>query len=416
MPSAERNLISKILQTRDLSEVVDAGIAPKFFLEADHRDAYLMILDHQSQYSVVPTEETFRLDYPTYRLTSAEEPISFYLDEVKRGYTVFLFENGMAEAFDFHEEEQDTQAAIHRLSQMLSDINNDVSGSRVVDITQTGDARMERYIAYTKRDGSLRGIPTGFERLDRATMGWEAGQLIVFVGPKKAGKSTMMLLSAMAAHCAGYVPLFMGFEMSNMEQEERHDSIRAGVSHKKLREGTLNREDMEKIRSSMVRNRSMPPLIFTEDAGSLTVSGVAAHIDRYKPHVAFIDGVYMMDDENGEPKGSPRAITNITRSLKQLGKNLKIPMVISTQVLDHKMSKSKGVTSESVGYSSSFGQDCDHMIAVENTDDDYIKKLKKLLGRSSPYDEWFMQWDWDTVKFEELVDPREERDASPVTF
>lgn len=417
MSSVERDLVSKILHTRDLSDVVEAGITPKFFLESDHRDAYQLILEHQSEYSVVPTLDTFRLDYPTYRITDAEEPTAFYIDELKGHYTDFLVETGLAKAFDHYDLEGDTQAAIRCLTDMLQDLNADVSSARVTDLTQTGNTRFERYLAYTKHEGSLRGIPTGFPTLDTVTLGWQPGQLTTFVGPPKAGKSTLALLSDMAAHRAAYVPCFMGFEMANEEQEERYDAIRANVSHRDLRAGTLSREHMEKIRQTMMRDKSMPPLIFTEDAGSLTVSGVASYINRFKPDVAFIDGVYMMEDEHGERKGSPQALTNITRSLKQLAKNTKISIVITTQVLEWKMSQKKGVTTQSIGYSSSFLQDSDHIIAVETTDDEDINKLKYLAGRSAPGREWFMLWDWDNAKFEELEDPNGGSYVdTPVTF
>lgn len=405
MSSVERNLVSKILQTRDLSDIVDGGITPKFFLDDDHRSAFKVILDHQAQYGVVPTEETFRLDYPTYRLSSAGEPTAFYLDELRGHYQDYLVETALVEAYTLFDDEDDTEASLKRLAKLMQEANAATSSARVTDITQTDKTRMERYVAYTKRDGSLRGIPTGFPSLDQATLGWQPGQLNVMVGPPKAGKSTMMLLSAMAAHIYGYVPLFIGFEMTNEEQEERYDSIRAGVSHHKLREGTLSRDDMEKIRRSMAKDRSMPPLIFAEDVGGLTVSGVASYIDKYKPDVVFLDGVYMMDDDHGEKKGSPQALTNITRTSKQLARAHPLPICISTQVLEWKMSKTKGVTTQSIGYSSSFLQDADNLVAVETTDEADVNKMKMLASRNSPGMEWYMQWDWERAKFEELQDP-----------
>lgn len=88
------------------------------------------------------------------------------------------------------------------------------------------------------------------------------------------------------------------------------------------------------------------------------------------------------------------------------------PFVISTQVLLWKMDKKKGVTSGSIGYSSSFIQDSDVIISVEPLDDDLpnYNKIKILLGRNvAPGVETFVKWDWGTATFEEVPeDPRED--------
>lgn len=413
--SSEHDLISKILITRDLTEVVDAGITPRFFLDPDNRVKYKTILQHQARYSQVPTVETFLRDYPEWELSKAGEPISYYLNDVTREYKNYLFEIGINESIDLYDE-GNSEEAFQRISQIMQDISISGVNTRVTDITKTGERRIERYTAYGKNEDSLRGIPTGFECLDKVTLGWQPKQLITFVGPPAAGKSTMLLLADLAAHTYFYTPLFIGFEMSNEEQEERHDAIRSGVSHSHIRSGKLSKEEFKALKQMMSRTKQLSPMLFSEDANSsLTVSGVAAQIDRHKPSVVFIDGVYMMEDENGESKGSPQALTNITRSLKQLAKNQNLPIIISTQVLLQKMVRQKVVTQASIGYSSSFLQDSDIVIAVENTDDPSMKKLKTLKARSHGMPEAYLHWNWDNIKFEEMEEPDAPKDI-PVSF
>lgn len=407
--SSERHLISKILLERDLTSASEAGVSAAFFLDTDHRAAFEAILDHQAEYSEVPTVEAFKKDFPTYRLSSAEDAMQYYVDEVVHEYKQFLLESGLSEAVDLYED-GNPDAAKSTIASTLDQLNREVAASRVTDITQTGADRVARYKVYARSKGALKGISTGFDAIDQATGGLQKKNLVTFVGPPKAGKSTIMLLAMMAAHRGFYRPLFIGFEMSNEEQEERHDAIRAEVSHKKLREGRLSMDEMRKLEKMARRLDSMPPMIFSEDANStLTLSGVASQVQQHKPDVAFIDGVYMMDDEHGERKGSPQALTNITRGFKQMAKNFDIPFAISTQVLEWKMDRKKGVTSSSIGYSSSFIQDSDQIIAVERTEEPDVNKLKVVLGRNNPGMEVFVRWDWETGRFEEL----EEQDANP---
>jgi hypothetical protein len=110
----------------------------------------------------------------------------------------------------------------------------------------------------------------------------------------------------------------------------------------------------------------------------------------------------MLDDENGEAKGSPQALTNITRGFKKMAQNLHIPFAISTQALLWKMDRKKGLTTNSIGYSSSFGQDADVLVGVEPTEDDNRNKIKVLDGRNVKRMEIYVEWDWDEGTFVEL--------------
>jgi replicative DNA helicase len=403
--SVERDLISKILHERDLTVVADSGVTPSFFQKFDHREAFKFILDHQRQYSQVPSEEAFARNYPTYRITEAPDTVQYYADTLAEHYSIYLLEDGLVQATDAFDE-GDIEGAKTFLVQTLQKVNQEISKTRFSDLTENGPKRIERYMAYAKADGALKGISTGFSMIDQATGGMQPGQLFTFVGPPKAGKSTMMLLADMAAHRGFYRPLFIGFEMSNEEQEERHDAIRAGVSHKRLRDGTLKGEEMRELERMMRRMELMPAMIFSEDATSTsTLSGIAALVDKFKPDVVFVDGVYMMEDELGERKGSPQALTNLTRGFKTMAKNLHIPFAISTQVLEWKMDRKRGVTTGSIGYASSFAQDSDVLIGVEKTDDESVNKIKILDGRNVKRMEIFVQWNWETGDFVELEDP-----------
>jgi predicted ATP-dependent serine protease len=170
--------------------------------------------------------------------------------------------------------------------------------------------------------------------------------LIVFVGPPKAGKSTMMLLAALAAHALGKVPLLIGFEMSNEEQEQRIDAITAKISHHRLRGGNAGPTTSASGSSgNFIPGTSMADFMLSNDTMSTTtLTGIESKVEKYEPDILIVDGVYMMQDENGENPGSPQALTNITRGFKRLCQNRSLPTIITTQVLEWKMDKKKGVT------------------------------------------------------------------------
>jgi replicative DNA helicase len=398
----ERLLVSRIIQDRDLAAVADAGVTPAFFQDPDNKVVFKAIMRHKGTYGEVPSLTTIRNDFPTYKFAKVEDTMQVLTDRIRELHTLALLEEGLAASVDAHEE-NNAQAAMEALSRTLAAIASAVPNSRDTDLTTTGTERLARYLALKDLPDGLRGIPTGFKTIDRATQGAQKEQLITFVGPPKAGKSTLLLLAAMAAHLYGVKVLFIGFEMSNEEQEERYDSIRAGIAHARLRNGTLKKAEWDKLEKAIREIESMPSFILSSDSmNATTLSGVDAKIDAHRPDIVIIDGIYMMQDELGEAQGSPQALTNLTRGFKRMAKNRQLPIMISTQVLEWKMNKKKVITSDSIGYSSSFAQDSDVILGVEKTDDENINKIKVVLARNCPPLETYVQWDWTCGKFEEL--------------
>jgi replicative DNA helicase len=230
--------------------------------------------------------------------------------------------------------------------------------------------------------------------------------LITFVGEAKKGKSLMTLIMAQAAHSHGIVPLYISFEMSIEEQEARYDAIVAGVSHTKIIRGDLNMGEIQRIEDSIKIRRNMQEFIMTEDASSLTtVSAIAGKLQQYRPGLVIVDGVYLMDDEHGEPKGSPQALTNITRGLKRLAQRFDVPIIGTTQVLAWKLGnkKSRAITSDAIGYSSSFVQDSDLVLGVESDPDiDNQSIIRVILARAAPKGEVRIKWDWENMDFTEV--------------
>ena len=400
---AENLLISKIIRTGDLRPVLDAKITGDFFLDQEHREVFLWVIARWKRYGSVPAAQTLKTFYPEYRIPDGPEPYDVYIDLVRERRRYELTFRMLAQA-SRKIEDDDPDGALSVIQSQVTRIHTEVSELRDTNLMETGPERLERYEDWRKYGDRLRGIPSGFPTIDRILRGFQPEQLVTFVGVHKTGKSTLLLRMALEAHQAGYEPLFIGFEMSNEEQEARYDSMRAGVSYPLLLEGKLPRDQREKLAREIGKDKGMQPFILSSDPEGATVGGIAAKIEQYRPHVVFLDGVYLMDDEDGAEKGTPLALTNITRSLKKLAQRTKTPIVITTQALLWKMGK-KGLHTGAIGYASSFAQDSDVIMGVEHTGDDEespIKKVSVLDARSAPRKHVLISWDWETGTFEEL--------------
>lgn len=413
MASTEHLLISKVIQTADLSEVIDSGLRPEHF-SGEWSDVWLWVLNYWREYATIPSPRVFKQEYGDTRLLNAEnEPFAALIDEIYVAYKQQHLVDAITSALPALNNNE-TETAFKKLSEGLQKASVEVARLRDIDLTQSWEGRLAKYEEMRNTPNGLRGIPTGFLGLDRITAGLRPQQLVTFVGEAKKGKSLITLIMAQAAHNHGIVPMYVSFEMSIEEQAARYDAIISGIPHTRIIRGDLTAQDMDKLNKVLGLRKNMQPFIMTEDTHSLTtVSALAGKVQQHRPRLLIVDGVYLMDDENGEPKGSPQALTNITRSLKRLAQRFDIPIIGTTQVLSWKLGnkKSRQITAEAIGYTSSFAQDSDLVLGVESDPDiDNQAIIRVVLSRSSPKGEVRIKWDWDTMNFTE-VDENDDGDS-----
>jgi replicative DNA helicase len=405
----EHYFVSAVLGSRDIQQVIDARITPDYLMDDDHRRVFEFVMKHYATYGETPLISIVRRNFPTYSVIKVDHQLTYYCDEVRMAHLQDELTLVLADMQEALEERKPKQALMLLQSTVggLAQIDTVMVDQ---DFVETWEARLEEYEELRENKGKLRGYPTGFPSIDRATQGLQASQFNLFVGPPKSGKSTILLVAGKNAHNAGAKVLLIGFEMTNQEQGSRYDSIVARIDHQRLLTGAITRDDIRELERVGKEREGMRGFISSTDIASITtVSGVAAKIDQYKPSVVLLDGIYLMEDDHGEPKGSPAALTNITRDLAKLCKTKNVNITGTTQVLLSKISHSRGITASSVGYASSFAQDCHVMIAVDDVPDaENTQMLKVLLSRSGPKVECEIEWDWSTGTFEELDYEEEE--------
>jgi replicative DNA helicase len=414
MASSEQLLISKVIQEQDISYPLKHGVKSDHFTK-EWGTVWTWLISYWRTHGSVPTDRAINMEFGDIKVLDAKsEPFSALVDEMFASYRQRNLVEAMSAAMPALNA-GNTSEAFKLLSAGVQKAGADVARLRDVNLIETWEARLEKYDELRKMPNAIRGIPTGINGLDRITSGFRPQQLITFVGEAKKGKSLMTLMMANAAHLHGKRPLFVSFEMSAEEQAARYDAIVAKVPYSNILRANLSDLEFEKVRNTLRMRKNMHPFIITEDTSSLTtVSSIAAKLQEYKPDILFVDGVYLMDDENGEPKGSPQALTNITRSLKRLAQTADIPIIGTTQVLSWKLGnkKSRRVTVDSIGYTSSFAQDSDLVLAVESDPDIEDQGIiRVVIARAAPQGEIRINWDWNNMDFTEVGEDGDDDDS-----
>lgn len=402
----ELRLLSRAIRTRDIKPILQRGLKDDWFYVDEYRAVWQFLRQHWTKYGEVPTAVTVKDNFPTFKLLDVQDSLDYLLDQLveyrRRQKTIDMVQTA-TEALSTY----DHNAALQTINQGLAKIMDEgVNESTDLDLTNEPLSRYDEYVAIKTRPNGLIGVATGFPTIDQATAGLQPGQLICVIAPPKTGKSLLALQVAVNVHEDGFTPLFQSFEMSNLEQQRRHDAMRAKISHARLVRGALKTDEEVRYQRALKRMEGMHKFYLTDSVSATTVSSLSAKIETIQPDVIFIDGVYLMIDEITGEANTPQALTNITRALKRMAQRFEKPVVITTQVLLWKMKKNS-VSADAIGYSSSFYQDSDVILGLQRQDenDDTSRLLRIIASRNCGPAEAELLWDWEEGKFEEYGQP-----------
>lgn len=362
----EQVALSRIVYDGDIVSFINAGVKTEFFVTERWSLAWTWVYEYWSRHNEVPAITAFMRQFPNWEFEATDEPGSAIIEELLLRRRAVLVEEALIEAVDsMRAGEHDD--VLSRLRGLLNDVDVETSRSAVTlsndVITAVINRAMEDVV------GGLLGIPTGFQSIDEATGGLQPEQLITVTALPKHGKTSIAIKIAISAQHWGAKVMIITFEMATRELMHLYLSLGAGVGLTNIIRGRLSENDKKKLREFEEYVDMLPSLIIIHDVGAvLTVGGIAAKIQQYEPDLIIVDGTYMMDDERGEPAGTPRALTNITRALKRLCQTSKKTIVNTTQSLIAKTPRAGGVNMGSIGYTSSFAQDSDALIGLDRED------------------------------------------------
>lgn len=396
----EYRLLSKVIRDRVIIPVIEQEIHDDWFVDDDLRRVWKFVREHYTTYREVPTAVAVVDNFPNFKVLDVEDTLDYLVDKMVEFRRYKLTRAGIeiaAEKFAIN----DHEAALAEMSKTVTLVNEQGNiGTTHLNITHEAKLRLDEY---EQRKGSvLLGVPTGFKKIDEATAGLQPGQLITVIAPPKTGKSQIALQMAVNVHEKGFIPMFQSFEMTNREQSQRHDSMRAHISNARYRNGTLNSLEYACLQDMLEELEAKPDFHFVDAINGLTIDSLTAKADQLRPDILFVDGVYLMLDQVTGEANTPQALTNITRGLKRLAQRFEIPVVITTQTLLWKMKGGK-VSADSIGYSSSFFQDSDVILGLEPVEGDDKQRLLKIVqSRNCSPENVPITWVWDTGCFHDM--------------
>ena len=236
-----------------------------------------------------------------------------------------------------YDEGQDTAVVLDDAEKMIYAIGNQSTVHKFVAIRDKMDDAWDRIEALSKQDGSIRGVPTGFPDLDNLLSGLHPSDLVILAARPSMGKTSLALDIARNAAVRHNVPVgIFSLEMSSEQLVDRMLSSESYVNSWKLRTGGVrDEEDFSRIRDAL-ESLSKAPIYIDDKPGNniLAMRAVARRLKReHGIGLIVVDYLQLMAPTNSKASDSMvQQVTEISRSLKGLARELNVPVLALSQL------------------------------------------------------------------------------------
>ena len=182
----------------------------------------------------------------------------------------------------------------------------------------------------------MSGIPSGFDKLDKLTSGWQESDLIIIAARPGMGKTALTLSMARNIAVNQNIPVaFFSLEMASVQLITRLISSETGLSSEKLRTGRLEKHEWEQLNVKVKALEKAP--LFIDDSPSLSIFDLRAKARRLASQhgikLIVVDYLQLMTAGGGMKGGNrEQEISTISRNLKALAKELSIPVIALSQL------------------------------------------------------------------------------------
>ena len=188
--------------------------------------------------------------------------------------------------------------------------------------------------AAANKDG-LTGVPTGYYKLDNITSGWQASDLVIIAGRPAMGKTSFALSMAKNIAADYKVPMaFFSLEMSNVQLVNRLISNCCEIQGSKILNGQLKPDEWERLDKRL--NNLIGAPLYVDDTPGLSVFELRTKARRLvRDHgvkIIMIDYLQLMNANGMRFSSQQEEVSTISRSLKQIAKELDIPILALSQL------------------------------------------------------------------------------------
>jgi len=185
------------------------------------------------------------------------------------------------------------------------------------------------------QEGHISGVPSGFTVIDRVTAGWQKSDLIILAARPGMGKTAFVLTMArnIAVDFKKPVAIF-SLEMAGVQLVTRLISSESELAADKLKRGQLEQYEWEQLNAKLGNLTDAP--LYIDDTPALSIFELRAKCRRLKAQhdiqLVIVDYLQLMSGTGDKGGNREQEISNISRSMKSLAKELNIPIIAISQL------------------------------------------------------------------------------------
>lgn len=237
-----------------------------------------------------------------------------------------------------YEETRPIGELLDEVEKTIFQITNTFLKEKFIHIRDILDARYEKFAEMheSDEDNIVKGVPTGFAALDAKLSGFQPSDLIIIAARPSIGKTSLALNMAQnAAIKFGKSVGIFSLEMSKEQLVDRLFASMLGVDSWKLQRGKLDDSDFQNM--GPIMDELNKANIFIDDSVSSTLPEIRAKARRLQMEhgldLIIVDYLQLMSTGNSKMIGNRvQEISEISRSLKQIGRELHVPIVALSQL------------------------------------------------------------------------------------
>jgi len=352
---AEKSVLGALMLDKDAIIKVANLIRPGDFYRDDHNliyDAMLELYEKRDPIDVLSLsnrlEEKNKLDavggssYLTELVNSvpSSSNITHYAKVVQKKSTLRKLILAANEILELgYQEGEDVEKILDDAEQKLFGVSQKFLKQDFVPIRSILESAFNRIDELHKGDHKLRGVPSGYPDLDNILAGFQKSDLVILAARPSIGKTTFALDLARQIATKEKVPVgIFSLEMGSDQLIDRMLAAESGVDLWRLRTGRLKTgdgdNDFEKIGDAMGILSEAP--IYIDDAGSANVMEMRTMARRLQSEhnvgLIIIDYLQLMEGRSGGGDNRVNEVSEISRALKQLARELNIPIIALSQL------------------------------------------------------------------------------------
>ena len=346
---AERALIGGIFYNEDIFDEVRDIVKPEDFYKVEYTTIFKVM---EELYSESKGIDPILINDELKKLKNREElmeALNEIVENVVGSYNLIEYANSIKQKAmlrrlgnigtkiteSAYKDDRAAEDIVDEAEAMVLNLSNKILKNSIVNMKMAGVEETRRLDRITSNRGKTLGIPTGFVDLDRMTSGLNNSDLIILAARPAMGKTAFALNLVLNAAKEKKAVLVFSLEMGADQLYRRLLCMEAGIEQEKLKNGYLDDEDWNKytLGTSTLANTE----IFVSDLPNTNILEIRSYARKMKSrgqldlividYLQLINGGMKTNEDSRQQE-----ISNISRALKGLARELEIPIVALSQL------------------------------------------------------------------------------------